>query len=623
MRIPHLYPCILLTVNSLVTGRRNDKHLSGSPLSGMLECYSPFSDRIVKYDMTSEAVWGFGLHGTGLKDTKIGATLSISTSREYENGIVFWIHNVTLSDLHLDKIFSGSENLTEVRYPSTNVSVSVLLIQRKCDGIDEVIYSDGLDSSTLNFMQGIAAVIPFATPVEGSPMQYSIRHERGWHGPFDSHHSVRRWKNDAGVVNSEIRNRIVVHRGDLKLHDGTFIRSVRSESTTGVARFEKDLMLRIKINTQATLKRLDQSADQKLAPEFDEELQVRARGTTVIQYKSLSEGDQSSLSRRSVDRKLLSASGLKKVPMFSIFTTIPSVDAICNGTQKQRCLDLLIDACLKNDTSSVRAERSHSSPTEAPSARFDSKGRVSDLVSFLRAVGSDLRELTARFLHIAPNIGDKGCGNHTQVIVHCLTVLASPDAQDLLAGFVTHLFATPGRSAEQCLAQTLVQISRVKHPAERLFNAVLRIARHFGESSAVEDVASTAFLALTSLGGHATSSMKSTVVSLLLQKFQLAFHHDSRVQLAVERMTAEAARRFESTHAAMKSQLMGKARNLQGLALNEEWHHLDEAEREHWTQETIRWAAQQVDNGGGYRKQMDVKGYQLSMISISKNQYLV
>jgi hypothetical protein len=580
--------CILLVNLHVVTCRRNYRLLSGSPLSGLAECYSPFTDRVVKYDMKSEAIWGFGSHGNGLKNTKIGATLSISTSVEYEDGVVIWIHNLTLSDLHLDKVFSGSENLTEVRHPSTNITVSVLLIQKKCDGIDEMIYSDGLESSSLNFMQGLAAIIPFASPVEGSPMQYSIRHGRGWHGPFDSHHSVRRWRNDEGVANFEIRSRVVVHGGDLKLHDGTILKRVRSESTTGIASFEMDLLRKIKIITQTALERLDQSEGQPLVPEFDEDLQVRARGTTLIVFKSMSEG-RFYLSHRMVDRKLLSVSGLKQTLMFSSFTTIPSLDEICNGMQKKSCLDVLINACLKIETFSSQTEGS------TPAARIDSKGRVTDLVSFLRALkGGDLHELTAPFLQIAPDIGIEVCGNRTQVVVHCLSILASSDGQVILADFVTHLFATPGNNAEQCLVKTLIQISRLKNPTEYLFNSILKIAKFFGESNAFEDTASTAFLTLTSLGSQATSSIKSTVISLLVQKFQHALQQDSRVQLIIERMTSRAAHHFESIHAEMKLQLMGKVRNLQGLALNEEWYHLDAAEREHWTQETIRWAAQQV-----------------------------
>jgi hypothetical protein len=552
--------------------------LSGSSNRGTRKCSSPYLDKTVNYLLSADAFWNFGSHGAGLTDTKLGATLSLSTTRHFERGRAGWIHNLTISAMHLASPIRGQFGQSPSENANSDYFLQALFTQFNCDELNSMTFSEGLDPTALNFLQSVASTIPFTIPSENIP-EYSLAQQDGWHGPHTSSHSVRYWRDSSGEENSEIRSEININDGDLFLRGGEVSRNVRKENAVTLSLFRGGVMVKSHTRTATILGSPLTHREAKDKPELEEKLKISARGDSTLTFLSFNYA-QPSFSQRAT-RKLLSGPGIRTVPFFSPFFSSPRVSEVCKDETEHSCFKSLLRACLGNATGA-----------NSSSQLSYSRDAIRDLITLLRASSIGLQTLTSSALQE----DSTQCGPRSRVLLHALATLGTTEAQSVLGDILSNV-SSFGRNSEACLHDTLMEISLVRSPTDKLFRLVLRMAEPFATGRA-DSSAAMALLALAAIGRGASATLRSVVVSVLVGKLEAALRRDGAYDAIHTELLRKAEDAFQSSSGRMKLALLMKTRQLSSKELSDEWAQSSDTERMQWEQEAIRCIVLQVSQFG-------------------------
>ena len=196
--------------------------------TGLRECFCPFLDKEVRYNLLADASWSLGRESAELSSTQIGATVVVSSHALVQEGKPTWIHNLTVANVSLVRSYKsrGSDSSTVLSGDAAGEGcVNALFVQRGCDKVDNIQFQDGCDA---NFLQGLASSLLFAAPLDELTREY-INQGKGFHGEQRAHHTVRRWIDADQKKVIEVTRRERTRGGDLHLHGGTKARGVRDK----------------------------------------------------------------------------------------------------------------------------------------------------------------------------------------------------------------------------------------------------------------------------------------------------------------------------------------------------------------------------------------------------------
>jgi hypothetical protein len=539
-------------------------------------------DKTVIYKLSADAYWNFGEHGIGINDARLSATVAITTTKQFDNH--GWIHNLTVFDVHLTHPTRGRLDNSPSNILAQNSSIEALFLQNQCDGIERMIYADALDPTVLNFLQGLASIIPFTTPSQDDSEDFVVTRVLGWHGPHQSHQRVRRWHEGAEAI-SEIRSEIQVEGGDLMVRGGEIFRKVRNESSLQIAIFRGNVMVSFSAKRKYVLgsgtARREMNHKQM---EAEQNFGLSASGESNLTLLSTSQLHvESNEFKRSVRSMLARATN---VPFLSVFFPPPEIPPVCKGQAERHCFESLVAVCLSNRSASSASPGS-------------SRGAIVDLVALLRASASGPRSLTAPDLSELPGAGLDGCGPRRRLVLHALAAVKTDEAQGVLAEYLSNASSWAeaegaGSESEKCVLDALAEISAVREPTDELFGVVLGAAESFATGGPTGSIASMALLALAAIGRSAAAALKSTTVSVLSARMERAFRRDAGYESIHRSLMKTAAEAFESSPSHLQLALLGRTRQLSRGAVGELWSHMSEEERLQWRHEAVRWLAHQV-----------------------------